>query len=538
MIRAYVAEDVRRAEQPLLDAGEPLMDRASRALAHTCRDLLREKIDSADGQSENAKEQSEPRVLVLAGPGTNGGDGLYAAAHLREMGILSAAIAVMGPTHKAATAALRRAGGAVRGIDDLTAHATERMVAEADLVVDAIVGLSARAEAPVHLQALLETVRRSGVPVVAVDAPSFTDPDSGAADPHALTAVRTLTFGAAKRGLLLPPAADLVGELEVVDIGLGDHLPAQPEALRLTDEDARLLMARPVRADTKYTRGVVAIAAGSDAYPGAAVLACAGAARTGAGMVRLLAPRRVIDLVLHSRPEVVGHELPGDTGDAGEPGGAADGVESDPSATPQDVPLQLPQRTDALVVGPGMPPHSQTARRGVAALSSGTCHRGVIDAGALSAVNGQGDLGADVVLTPHRGEAERLAERLGIDTHQDPASLAEALAARTGATVLLKGAVTLVAPGDGSPLLSQDDGVPQLATAGTGDVLAGIIGTLLASGLDGPRAAALGALLHGRAGRLASRGGRAPLAAADLPTRLPEVIGTILCPDPAVDSGA
>ena len=255
-------------------------------------------------------------------------------------------------------------------------------------------------------------------------------------------------------------------------------------------------------------------------------------------MVRLLAPRRVIDLVLHSRPEIVGHELPGGTDDAGEPGGAADGADSDLSATPQDVPLQLPQRTDALVVGPGMPPHSQTARRGVATLTWGTCHRGVIDAGALSAVSGEGDLGADVVLTPHRGEAERLAERLGIDTHQDPASLAEALAARTGATVLLKGAVTLVAPGDGSPLLSQDDGVPQLATAGTGDVLAGIIGTLLASGLDGPRAAALGALLHGRAGRLASRGGRAPLVAADLPTLLPEVIGTILCPDPAVDSGA
>lgn len=133
-----------------------------------------------------------------------------------------------------------------------------------------------------------------------------------------------------------------------------------------------------------------------------------------------------------------------------------------------------------------------------------------------------------MVLTPHRGEAERLADRLDIDPGLPAPSLATALAAATGATVLLKGAVTVIAPGDGGPLRAQDDATPQLATAGTGDVLAGVLGTLLAAGLTGPDAAALAALLHGRAGRLASHDGLRPLVALDVAAHLPEVIGTIL----------
>ena len=286
--------------------------------------------------------------------------------------------------------------------------------------------------------------------------------------------------------------------------------------LRLEDSDARALLPRPGREASKYSRGVVALAAGSDQYPGAAVLAASGAARAGAGMVRCLAPQKVLDLVLRERPEVVGHRIERAIG-------GADAVD-----------LDAVGRTDALVVGPGLGPDDPRAAAGVDRLrrkggtAGGSIERGVIDAGALDVLTAEHRFGPDVVLTPHRGEAERLARRLDLDPELPGALLAPALAEATGATVLLKGAITLIAPGDGGTLRAQDDATPQLATAGTGDVLAGVLGTLLAAGLTGPDAAALAAILHGRAGRLASRDGLQPLVALEVAAHLPATIGTIL----------
>ncbi len=517
MIRAYDAATVRAAEEPLLSAGEPLMLRAAAALADEAAAFLsRLGADPAHGE--------HPRVLVLAGPGANGGDGLHAAALLRRRGIAADALAVMGSVHEGGAEALRRADGTIWDIDALPAERTLRLIRETDLVLDAILGIGGRAEAPERLHTLLDAVRSARRSVIAVDAPSFIDTSSGDADPQALAADLTVTFGAMKSGLLLPPAAHLCGTVQLVDIGLGPHLPAEPAVERLEDAEVRALWRHPCHEDSKYTRGVVALIAGSEEYPGAAVLSCSAAARTGAGMVRCLAPRRVLDLVLHARPEIVGHLLEASDGD-----GAPD--------------LPLPERADALVVGPGLPPTAVRAREGVALLTrGGRLIRGVIDAGAIDAITPEDRFTPDVVLTPHRGEADRLAARLGIaqapsdrdDTGDAqplaPAALARALAAATGATVLLKGSITLIAPGDGGALLSQDDATPQLATAGTGDVLSGVIGTLLAAGLPGPQAAALGALLHGRAGRAAAGNGARPVLAGDLPSRLPEVIGTILGP--------
>ena len=208
--------------------------------------------------------------------------------------------------------------------------------------------------------------------------------------------------------------------------------------------------------------------------------------------------------MLQARPEIVGHDVPA--------GDSLDGA--------------IPSRTDALVVGPGLPPEDPRATSGVDLLAAGG--PGVIDAGALAAIRPGQRFRADVVLTPHMGEARRLAATLRIDPDQPPVVLARALADATGATVLLKGAVTVIAPPDGTAGRSQADGPPQLATAGTGDVLAGIIGTLLAAGHSGPDAAALGALLHGRAGALAAGSAGVPLLAGDLPDLIPRVLGTIL----------
>lgn len=510
MIIGYSAAAVRSAERPLLDAGEPLMQRAAAAIdAHVAalfepRGPLRER-----------------HVIVLAGSGANGGDGLHAAALLRGRGVQARALATGASLHEGGAQALREAGGRIDRLDELPERDLDDLLDEMDLVLDAIVGIGGRPEVPAPIASLLDSVRRHRLPVIAVDLPSFLDATSGEAAPEALAARATLTFGAVKAGLLLPGGSALAGTVHPVDLSLDPHLPTSGPGLvvqRLTDADVRTLFPRPGAESTKYRRGVVALAAGSPDYPGAAVLSVSGAARAGAGMVRLLAPGSVRELVLQRRPEVVGHESP--TPPSHETGHARPVID-----------LEAAGRTHALVVGPGLPPGDPRARAGVALLRRGANGpgRGVIDAGALGAIGPEDRFGSEIVLTPHRGEADRLAERLEIDSEQSAPALASALARTTGATVLLKGAVTVVAPGrTGGPLLAQDDATSQLATAGTGDVLAGILGTLLAAGLRGPEAAALAALLHGRAGRLASRDGLVPLVALDVADHLPAALAAIL----------
>ncbi|UQN29846.1 NAD(P)H-hydrate epimerase [Brachybacterium kimchii] len=517
MIRAFTADQVRAAEAPLLEAGEPLMQRAAFALAQRALVHLRGGLGGrGDKGPTGARTVAGARVLVLAGAGDNGGDGLFAAALLRRRGVAADALAVLGRHHEAGAEALRASGGRVlSGLDELSARGP------ISLVLDAITGIGGRPELSPALRELLDAVRGLDAPVLAVDVPSGIDATTGAADPGALAARETVTFGAVKTGLLLPGGADLAGTVHLVDIGLGPHLPARPALERLETADAAALWPTPGRGDDKYSRGVVEIAAGSETYPGAAVLSVSGAARTGAGMVRLDAPRSVLDLVLARRPEVVGGE----------------------------------GKHQARVVGSGVPEDDPRLARALDDLRTG--HRphertrlpGVVDAGALAAVgtddrgrggDGNGDREGDgagaldgfhpgVVLTPHAGEAARLARSLRIDPERPAPELARALAEATGATVLLKGAVTIIAPSDPSePLLSQDDATSQLATAGAGDVLGGVLGALLAAGLPGPRAAALAALVHGRAARDAALGGTAPIAALDVAEHVPRAVATIL----------
>lgn len=518
MITGWSAAQVRAAEEPLLAAGQPLMLRAARALA--------------DHVLTVSEATSGARILVLAGAGANGGDGLHAAAMLREAGLTADAITAADRCHEEGAAALTAAGGTLHPLAALEPDQLTELVSGSALVLDALLGIGGRPEVPAALTPLLDEVWQSGVPVIAVDLPSFVDATTGTAAPEALPARETVTFGAVKTGLLLPGGAELAGRVHLVELGLEDHLPGEPAVERFEDAEVRAFLPRPDRASTKYRRGVVALAAGSDDYPGAAVLAVSGAARTGAGMVRCLAPQRVLDLVLAARPETVGHRIE-----------RADGGD-------RAIDLAAVGRTDALVVGPGLPPEDPRASAGVHRLrrdltdtaglpgtAPGRIDRGVIDAGALAVLDPGDRFGPDVVLTPHRGEAERLAARLAIDQDLPGPELARALAAATGATVLLKGAITLIAPGDGRRLRSQDDATSQLATAGTGDVLAGILGTLLAAGLRGPDAAALAALLHGRAGRAASHDGLHPLVALDVADHLPAAIGSILASGPDGERG-
>ncbi len=263
----------------------------------------------------------------------------------------------------------------------------------------------------------------------------------------------------------------------------------------------------PIATDDKYSRGVVGIVAGSDAYQGAAILTASGAVRAGAGMVRYVGPPGAQHLVLAHRPECIVHH-------------------------PGDVSESLP-RAQAWVIGPGVADHPEQDAAIGAVIAAGVPL--VVDAGALEVVArsraaGARDLGADrVLLTPHAGELARTLRELrhdvsSTDVDSDRLGHARWLAEATRATVLLKGAHTIIASPGGS-VIALPPAPPWLATAGTGDVLAGIAGTLLASGLNAADAGACAAWVHSEAARLANNGG--PIAALDIANALPRVIAAL-----------
>ncbi|MFG2994329.1 NAD(P)H-hydrate dehydratase [Streptomyces sp. NPDC048257] len=458
MRTAYSVETVRAAERELMArlTEGALMQRAAAGLAATCAGLLRRGRGGVYGA----------RVVLLVGPGDNGGDALYAGARLARRGAGVTAVP-MDPErmHAGGLAALRAAGG----------HLRRAVPARADLVLDGLLGIGGRGGLRPAAAALVERIP-PGVPVVAVDLPSGVDADTGEVAGPAVTADVTVTFGAYKPGLLIDPGATRAGAVHLVDIGL--ELPS-PEVEALQHADVARLLPEPTASSDKYRRGVVGIVAGSTQYPGAAVLAVAGALRGGAGAVRYVGP--AAEAVLARYPEtLIGHG-----------------------------------RVQAWVVGPGL----GEGRVGeVAELLAG-------DAAVLVDADGLRGLDprvlrartAPTLLTPHAGEAAAL---LGVPRESVEAGRLDAvraLAQRYGATVLLKGSTTLVASG-GEAVRVNPTGTPWLATAGSGDVLSGLAGSLLAGGLPGADAGAVAAYLHGLAAR--SVGG--PLLAHQVAEALPQ----------------
>lgn len=407
------------------------------------------------------------RVLLLVGKGDNGGDALWAGARLAARGCGVEALLLADRAHGEGLAALRSAGGrVVASIDE-----AERP----DVVVDGIVGIGARPGLGPEVLAVLEGL--AGVPLVAVDLPSGVGADTGEIEGPHVRADLTVTFGTHKVAHLVDPAAQACGAVELVDLGL--ELPAAAvEALRPADVAA--LLPRPGGHDHKYSRGVVGVRAGSARYPGAALLCVAGASCGLAGMVRHVGDEAVSAQVRVAHPEVVG-----------------DG------------------RVQAWVVGPGGAGDAGAALE--AAAADGVAL--VVDADALDHV--EGPLGVPAVLTPHAGELARMLGLGRADVESRPLHHARAAADRFDAVVLLKGRRTLVARPGGEVRVTTT-GLPWLATAGAGDVLAGVIGSLLAAGLTTYDAAAVGSWVHGAAATAASAGG--PLVAGDVARAVPRVL--------------
>ncbi|MHA7217378.1 bifunctional ADP-dependent NAD(P)H-hydrate dehydratase/NAD(P)H-hydrate epimerase [Arthrobacter sp. MDT1-48-3] len=510
MLNAFSGGDVRAAEAPLIDAGQgdTLMQRAAHGLFGVVLGLLRDAGRGIYGAT----------AVVLAGSGNNGADALYAGERLLRRGVGATAVLTSERVHADALDAFVRAGGTTVRLDgadvsDLAAHA-----AAADVVIDGILGTGASGGLRGTAADLVRAIDAAAGPraarsalVVACDLPSGIGVDTGLVQGPVLPADATVTFGAAKPGLLIGDGAVAAGQLHVVDIGL-DLAPFPPAARTLLDADAAALLRVPGVRDHKYSRGVLGVAAGSIRYPGAAALAVGAALATGVGMVRYLGPPAVAALIHQRNPEAVSS-----TGSVAE------------------------ARSQAWLVGPGAVDDDDQRTRARDAITSGLPV--VVDAGALTEVPER--VGPQVILTPHAGELREVLAARGVEAERsaieaEPAHFALRAAEATGATVLLKGFTTIVAAPSGA-LFVQADATPWLATAGSGDTLSGIVGALAATlaeddgaaeriGVDPvdlwAAVAAAGALIHGRAGRRAAH--RGPVVVSDLPGDIGAVVADLL----------
>jgi ADP-dependent NAD(P)H-hydrate dehydratase / NAD(P)H-hydrate epimerase len=477
----YTAAQVRSAERVVLDRVPPgtLMRRAAFGLGIYAGRLL-EAV------------RAGRRVTLLVGAGDNGGDALWAGALLRRRGFAVTAV-LLDPAraHPGGLAAVVRVGGRVvevgpDGPDPDAVTAVER----ANLVLDGIVGLSGRGPLRSAAAALVDAAEHAGAPVLAVDSPSGVDPDTGAVDGPAVTAIATVTFGALKPVHVL--AEHRCGPVFLVDIGLEPELPTTPHAAILDDNDVAERWPVPGPTDDKYTQGVTGVAAGSATYPGAAVLATGAAVLATSGMVRFAGS--AAHPVRAHWPEVIA------TDDLAEAG-----------------------RTQSWSVGPGIGTDDggRALLAAVLARDVPTC----IDADGVTLLAQHDDLraavaGRPIVLTPHDREFARIAGDVGTDR----IAAARWAAAALGVTVLLKGNATVVADPDGRTLVHPST-TSWAATAGSGDVLTGIIGALLAAGLEPWWAAGCAAFVHARAASLAAAD--APVPASLIEASIPPAVRSV-----------
>ena len=467
------------------------------------------------------------RMLVLCGPGNNGGDGLVAARHLAawEGDVVVYLIAPRDPAD-ANMAKVRELGVPVfAATEDTDGAALVRALDGAELVIDALLGTGR--SRPIEgvlaqiLQRLHEAERRTHAPkIVAVDLPTGVDADSGQADPLAVRADMTVTFGLAKVGLYTLPGSGYAGRVQVVDIGLPkDSEQRVPLDLLDTSWVRARLPERP-KSGNKGTFGKVLVVAGSRSYVGAARLAAEACYRAGAGLVTVACPASVQAMLAPAIAEATWLPLDDDDGALG--AGAGRAV------------LEALPGYDVLLIGPGLG-QSRGVRDAVVGIVSSlpsTLRGCVIDADALNVLaeesGWQGRVAVETVLTPHPGEMARLCGTTVAEVQDHRLSIATDGAATWGQIVVLKGAHTVVASPDGRSAISPFAN-PLLATAGTGDVLAGTIAGLLAQGADGFESAGCGVYVHGMAAEeLGEELGDRGLLASDLLPALPRAIRTVL----------
>ena len=471
----YSAAQVRELDARLIAAGTPGFELMQRAAHAAWRALRRHWSQGGE-------------ITVLAGSGNNAGDGYLVAELAHRAGWVVRVLAVGAPERLTGDAALAHQAAVAAGV---AIEAWSESVELRGVLVDALLGTGFRGELRAPYVAAIELLNASGLPVLALDIPSGLCADSGRVAEQAVRADLTVSFIGLKLGLFTGDAPDWVGALVFDDLQAEPRLVAEQAcmALRLAEGSLPMLAPRS-RTAHKGQFGHVLVIGGDRGFGGAALLSAESALRGGAGMVSLATRPEHVAASLARLPEVMcqatesTYQLPG-----------------------------LCERADVLVVGPGLA--KQAWGRSLLSAAAASQLPQVWDADALNLLaDGAAALPADSVITPHPGEAGRLLGCSTAEVQLDRPAAALLLAQKYQAVVVLKGAGSLVAAPDGRLRLC-DLGHPAMATAGLGDVLAGLIGALRAQGLDGFDAACLGVWLHAGAGQRLGEQGRG-LAASDL----------------------
>jgi hydroxyethylthiazole kinase-like uncharacterized protein yjeF len=484
LLAILTCSEVRACEQRAVEAGVSLSELMSRA-GHACADILHAEFPGG-------------RVVVLAGPGNNGGDAFVAARRLVDLGrtVGLYELAPGGPRSAEGAAAAKHWTGGHSPLEDM------RLAAN-DVVLDGLFGAGLSRPLSGEAAFAVEQVNASGVKVVAIDVPSGVSGDTGEVSGPGIRADVTVTFGAKKPAHVLLPAASLCGVALVTEIGFGRFI-SEIGGGRLMENAPELWSDKllwPGRDAHKHRRGRLAVVTGDAAHTGAARLAARAGLRIGAGLVTMLCQPAALVVAAKSVEAVMTAAF----ADAGEL-------------------VSLTSHSTAVVIGPGAGV-SPTTRANTEALAKAGRSL-VLDADALTVFGGQADalrsvLTALAVLTPHTGEFERLFPGL-LAGSTNKVEAARTAAADLGAVVLLKGADTAIAAPDGRAAVNSH-ATPFLATAGSGDALAGVIGGLLAQGLGPFDAACAGAWMHGDAGKRVGPG----LTAEDLDEALRETLRTL-----------
>ena len=481
------------------------------------------------------------RICVLVGPGNNGGDGLVAARHLHEWGAQVRCYALR-PRDDGQWQRTIEAGVACGSVaEDENFEALDAVLQGSEAIIDALLGTGSNRPIDGDLAEILRRLaairdRTVRPKLIAVDLPTGLDADSGRLDPFAVAADETVTFHAAKVGLYVQPGAAAAGDVQTIEIGVPAGLDddIRTEVIERRAMKA-LLPDRPADAH-KGTAGTLLVVAGSANYPGAAILAASAAYRAGAGLVTLAAPAGFIHQIAGAMPEVTLLPLPDDA----HPGAAG--------PTALRLVTEALKSADALAIGCGLGVDPATAdfiRTLITRDEIASLNGVVLDADALNHLAEQENWwrsipsgrapfnGApNLVLTPHPGEMSRLTNIPTEDLQAQRLTLARDRAAEWGTTVVLKGANTVVAAPDGRAAVSQA-AEPALATAGTGDVLTGAIGALLAQGASPFDAAQLAVYLHAEAGRRSARSrGTHGTTATDIRNELPLTLRSLSGEEP------
>ena len=470
----WLAEEMRAADDWAVSrdgiASLDLMERAGEGLASV--------VSQAAGDGP---------LRVVIGSGNNGGDGLVAARLLRSAG---RDVQVL-----AAAALDRLEGDALTNLERLAGPAPEPFAPEllegSGIVVDALLGTGFSGLPRGLAAAAIAAINAQAAPVVACDVPSGVDASSGEVAAEAVHATATATFHGEKLGLRVAPGAHCAGAISVVAIGIGRGAPAPANAGLISDRALALVPARP-RSGSKFISGIVVIAGGSRGLSGAPRMAALASMRAGAGYVQLAVPASTQATFELALMEAMTRGLADEDGAHG-PAGV-------------DALVEMAAQAGCVVLGPGLG-RSEGAMAFARAASAAVDVPMLIDADGLNAYAGVleslGERRAATVLTPHAGEMGRLLGRPSSEVEERRLEAAREAALRSGAVVVLKGDDSIVAA-PGGPVAVSRGATPALATAGTGDVLSGIVGALLAKGFGPFEAAAAGVLAHARAGRVAA----------------------------------